>query len=140
MATDVLTPSWLYFDTSHEASSDTAVAEAVKPRKKRMLVCAGCNNPITDDSQRIDRRGTHEHSFFNPHGIVFIIGCFAQAEGCTGVGENSSEFSWFPGYLWRVSCCRNCGSHLGWRFSNGVDSFHGLILDKLADGEMDDDK
>lgn len=25
--------------------------------------------------------------------------------------------TWFPGYAWSIACCRHCGSHLGWKFT-----------------------
>ena len=106
--------------------------------RRKVLVCASCTSPITDETTRIMMRGSHEHRFFNSYGIVYGIGCFSQAEGCVDVGDSSQEFTWFPGYLWRVACCRRCQSHLGWHFFGAEkDHFHGLILDRLAEGEED---
>ena len=33
-----------------------------------------------------------------------------------GVGEWSSEHTWYPGYAWRVCACPQCGQQLGWMF------------------------
>ncbi len=96
------------------------------------LVCIHCGGGITRPSSRISVDGGHRHTFANPHGIVFEIGCFAEAEGCLAIGEATDDFSWFRGYKWRIAICSRCSVHLGWRFeSSGGDTFHGLILDRL---------
>ena len=64
--------------------------------------------------------------------------------GCVGVGDWQSEASWFPGFVWRVCVCPQCGHHLGWIFepedlvSPGQDrasstGFYGLILASVID-------
>lgn len=95
------------------------------------IYCASCDHDVTHTDHRIERDGSFEHSFANPAGIVFQIGCFDEASGCGAIGEPSSEFSWFPGYTWRVSLCRNCRTHLGWLFESADDTFWGLILPRL---------
>jgi hypothetical protein len=71
----------------------------------------------------------------NPAGLLFHIGCFAQAIGCTVVGPDSLEYPWFAGFAWRYAECGNCRCHVGWHFrSEGRPSFFGLILDRLAEG------
>jgi len=70
----------------------------------------------------------------NPAGLLFHIGCFAQAIGCTVIGPDSFEYPWFVGFAWRYAMCANCASHLGWSFrSDGKPSFFGLILDRLVE-------
>ena len=78
-------------------------------------------------------RGSHTHTFFNPAGIVFELGCFQGAPGCLVVGEPSFEFTWFPGHTWRIALCRQCQMHLGWLFVNQDAFFHALILSKLRE-------
>jgi len=100
--------------------------------KEEYLRCLQCNNVITSPSERIQVQGSHQHTYANPHGIVFEIGCFKSVKGCGHVGPASSEFSWFKGFSWRVAVCLVCLTHLGWLFvSPDGDSFHGLILDRL---------
>lgn len=79
--------------------------------------------------------GTHAHTFTNPAGIVFRIGCFADAPGAASFGGENSAFSWFPGFVWRIALCASCGEHLGWRFREERSSAHffGLILDKVVE-------
>ncbi len=96
----------------------------------RRLCCAACGAHVTDEDAAIACEGTHVHSFMNPAGVVFVIGCFAQAPGCAALGLPALEWTWFPGCRWQVAVCRACGEHLGWRY-NGAAAFHGLILDRL---------
>ncbi len=81
--------------------------------------------------------GSHRHLGTNPHGLSFEIGCFRTAPGCHQVGQETAEWSWFPGYRWRVALCRGCGMHLGWCYRGGEPAFYGLIVDQLrhCDGE-----
>jgi hypothetical protein len=97
------------------------------------LLCAACGQPITHESARIEMAGSHAHSFVNPDGLAFRIGCFGQAAGMRIVGESSSEASWFPGYRWQVEVCGRCRQQLGWLFRAGEARFHGLILDQLRE-------
>ncbi|MCX5894327.1 MAG: cereblon family protein [Proteobacteria bacterium] len=106
------------------------------PEKEKYILCAQCRSVITSPRERIEVHGMHQHTFFNPYGIIFQIGCFKAAQGCGYVGPAIEEFSWFPGFNWRVAICRACLTHLGWLFSSpGQDSFHGLILDHLIQPE-----
>lgn len=96
-----------------------------------IISCALCNSFITRPSNKIIVDQTFSHVFANPHGIVFEIGCFDSAPGCIAGSASSTEFSWFPGYSWKIGACQFCSSHLGWIFSSKEDRFFGLILDKL---------
>ncbi|WP_163338112.1 cereblon family protein [Desulfopila sp. IMCC35008] len=103
--------------------------------KAKKLVCAGCGNIITDEGQRMTVDSQHRHTFFNPAGVVYELGCFRWAPGCLPVGESSAEFSWFAGHVWRVGVCSGCLSHLGWLFESGETSFFGLIVSRLVEAE-----
>ncbi|VVC40177.1 CULT domain,Yippee/Mis18/Cereblon [Cinara cedri] len=35
---------------------------------------------------------------------------------CVGKGNWQSEDSWYPGYVWKVCVCAQCGRHIGWMF------------------------
>ena len=101
--------------------------------KEEYIICRQCHNIITSPTERIEVQGSHQHSFANPHGIVFEIGCFRNVKGCGHAGSFSTEFSWFKGFSWRIAVCIMCLTHLGWLFaSQHSDSFHGLILDRLV--------
>ncbi len=105
-----------------------------EPEEEEYILCRQCRQPITRPAERISVQGAHQHTFANPHGIVFEIGCFKTAQGCGYAGPPSTEFTWFSGYAWRVSYCTLCMTHLGWVFiADSGDSFHGFILDRLIE-------
>ncbi len=93
--------------------------------------CRACGQVVTSGDQRVSVGDSHRHTFFNPAGVVYELGCFRRAPGCAAVGPPSSEFTWFPGHLWQVTLCRHCHTHLGWFFSQGEEGFFGLILPRL---------
>jgi hypothetical protein len=100
--------------------------------QQKGLLCRHCRLLITTSRERLDKAGKHLHTFFNPAGVVYEIGCFRRAPGCLPFGLSSTEFAWFKGYSWQVVYCRGCQQHLGWMFS-GEDRFFGLIVNKLAE-------
>lgn len=100
----------------------------------RRLLCRHCRHPITDGTQAVVPGGAHRHTFFNPQGLVFEIGCFRQAPGCTVHGEPTDHFSWFAGHHWQLALCDRCRQHLGWCFRRaGEAGFFGLILNQLSE-------
>lgn len=112
----------------------TAVSDQKSPAEELRILCRDCLYPITRPAERISVQGQHHHTFANPHGIVFEIGCFRNAPGCGYVGAATDEFTWFAGYRWRVCVCAACLTHLGWLFEAASgEAFHGLILDRLIE-------
>lgn len=97
------------------------------------ILCRECGAPITQPSWRIHMQGSHAHTFFNPHGLMFELLCFSRAPGAEVTGEPSTEFTWFAGYSWQIALCRSCFNHLGWRFATEAASFWGLIQNRLAE-------
>lgn len=100
---------------------------------KKHILCRSCKSAVTSDDMRIEAGGSHKHSFVNPAGIVFCIGCFSGAGGCLVMGIPTTEYTWFPGYAWCYVVCSSCLTHLGWHYRSGADGFFGLILDRLAE-------
>ena len=102
------------------------------------ILCAVCAASITSPEHRIAVQGAHEHRFMNPAGVLFHIGCFSHAIGCTIVGPDSLEYPWFAGFAWRFAMCGSCGQHLGWHFrkaheeTDGDAGFFGLVLHRLV--------
>ena len=125
---------WLKTPTTPETGDSTAPENAVRDeeRDERLILCRECLFPITREEDQTSMSGAFQHTFANPAGIVFTIGCFSTAEGCAYVGPASDEFTWFNGFAWRVGVCRGCLAHLGWFFAapSGA-AFWGLILDHL---------
>lgn len=100
--------------------------------KKSFIFCRNCGHIVSSTDQRVEINGAHTHTFRNPAGIVYRIGCFGLAPGCLNFGDPTEEFSWFPGYTWVYANCLNCFNHLGWFYQSGERHFHGLILNHLT--------
>ncbi|MFQ6021766.1 MAG: cereblon family protein [Acidiferrobacterales bacterium] len=129
----VLPPIYL-FDKYGDAKRERLAEEKVEnsAKEERRLFCASCRNAITSQDDRISVQGGQEHTFTNPHGYMFHIGCFHHSRGCAHVGDATSAWSWFRGFTWRIALCANCNAHLGWLFQAPDEQFHGLILNRLT--------
>jgi hypothetical protein len=113
-----------------EPETDPGAQSGVQP--ERAILCVRCAALITRSQHRIAMHGSHEHRFLNPAGLLFHIGCFSQAIGCTVVGPASDEYPWFPGFSWRSAWCGHCQEQLGWQFRGAEPpGFFGLILNRL---------
>jgi hypothetical protein len=109
-------------------------AEDQLPEEEEYILCRQCRQALTRPVDRITVQGSHRHTFANPHGLVFEIGCFKNVRGCGYAGAATDEFTWFAGFSWRVCFCAMCLTHLGWIFSSRAGNiFHGLILDRLIE-------
>ena len=111
---------------------EEAVGHNAVEREEKLILCRRCGHAVTHPDERTEKEGAYHHTFANPHGIVYDIGCFRRADGCGTTGPVTGEFTWFKGYHWKVAVCRACLVHIGWLFvSESGDRFHGLILDRL---------
>jgi len=120
-------------DAGGDAPADSP-GHGTASHEEHAVACATCLATVTSTAHRLAVSGSHEHRFVNPAGLLFHIGCFAEAIGCTIVGPDSLEYPWFPGFAWRYAMCASCGQHLGWHFrSDGKLGFFGLILDRLIE-------
>ena len=112
---------------------ETDIADEEKTVKAPgAILCKACGHAITREQERFSMQGAHRHTFANPHGLVFEIGCFQNAPGCIVEGSLTADFSWFAGFKWRIALCGACLIHLGWQFVSGGGRFSGLILDRLV--------
>jgi len=119
-------------DTDKKSKKDTKDKNKEKEENEKYILCGHCKNKITLPVYKKKIHESHEHTFLNPSGQVFNIGCFEKADGCISVGESIREWTWFYGYSWQVSLCGQCLKHLGWYYSTKLgQSFFGLILDTL---------
>ncbi len=133
-STEVLLARQPHSDRAPGGGTSTRAEGQAREADERAIVCAACAATITSPSHRIVSHGAHEHRFLNPAGLVFHIGCFDQAIGCTIVGPASLEYAWFPGFAWRLALCGQCRVQLGWHFRDDAgDGFFGLILARLRD-------
>ncbi len=113
-----------YIDVEDQDSSEEKEEEG--------LFCRKCGHYITSPDQLIEVNDRHHHTFFNPAGVIYEIGCFSSAAGCVQYGPPSSEFTWFAGFTWRLSLCAICSAQLGWFFRSGDMAFYGLIVKNLS--------
>jgi hypothetical protein len=100
--------------------------------REEAILCAQCESEVTNRRHKTSIQGGFEHSCANPAGIVYQIGCFEEASGVGATGEESSDFTWFQGYTWQVVVCRECRTHLGWRYRSSNHVFFGLVLPRLT--------
>jgi hypothetical protein len=97
------------------------------------LLCSGCCAQVAEDDAAIEVCGLHRHTCTNASGVTYVVTCFAPVSEAVGVVSNeSSEWSWFPGYRWQVAACVHCGMQLGWKYTRPDSSFHGFIDARLT--------
>ena len=121
-----LTPS-----TAHQAQPES---DLLPEEEELWIACRLCHQLLTRPSQRISVNGSHQHTFANPGGVVFEIGCYQTAKGCALTGLPSTDFTWFAGYSWQIATCSACMTHLGWLFrGDSGGKFYGLIIDRLTE-------
>ena len=135
-------PSLKELVTAFRRLTDQQIEKIARERTKKreqekkdpMIRCKNCGHTITTVDAVISVAGLHRHSFTNPAGIHYTIGCFSAARGCSNMGEPTSEYTWFPGYTWCYSICSKCYNHMGWFYQSGDSTFYGLILNRLEGG------
>ncbi|MBF0118892.1 MAG: hypothetical protein HQK79_08650 [Desulfobacterales bacterium] len=137
METVYINPLIYFFRLDNKTKSKTIISTDEKkqdnPEEEKYLLCNKCLQVITLISEKIEINGNFSHTFVNPEGILFRIGCFRNAIRCLYVGTPTNEFTWFPGFYWEIALCSRCLNHMGWRFTSSAESFHGLILDRLIE-------
>ena len=127
---------WAYRQEEPEFDSDVRFEEILgsqqveEEQEDENLFCFICSQIITQTRNRISVEGAHKHTFTNPGGYRFEIGCFREAPGCEQTGEGTDFYSWFDGFTWRYAVCRSCRVHLGWVY-RGSGTFFGLVLNRL---------
>ena len=124
--------SWLLLLTVlSQVLGSTGIAE--QDLKTNSVLCRGCGMEVADPHYlRVSPLSPHflerrNVSMFgsslavpvellrNPAGFEFQVISFSSG-GCRGLGDWSGEASWYPGYLWRVCVCPQCGAQIGWMF------------------------
>ena len=116
------------------AANETTRADvAERSERERWVVCNACGGLVADGRAKTVVGGAFAHSFINPAGMIFRVGCFAEAPGARATGEASEHWSWFAGFKWQAGLCVACGRHLGWFFTGGERGFVALILDAVSE-------
>jgi hypothetical protein len=110
-----------------ELVSEKDVAETEEDRPVR---CASCLHPLSSIAARTKVSGKHAHTFLNPAGIEFRVLCYRSAPGCSGWGERSAVWTWFPGFAWQAALCAGCAEHVGWSFVSEADSSFFAFIDE----------
>ena len=131
-------PLWALHVSDDEPPSQIKIKTEKKfgISENNFIICSNCRNPVAIPEHIITVNEQHTHTFKNPEGVTYEIGCFSLAEGCAVYGEATLEHTWFDGFTWSLSICSNCLTHLGWFYESGDESFFGLILDLLTDTSM----
>jgi hypothetical protein len=111
-------------------SPDSTIEKEIHTMSR--YICGECSQVICKSEARTNFGDAFEHTFFNPAGILFRIGCFTTAPGVAIHGTPSDDFSWFPGYYWQAVTCRKCDQHMGWHFTGSGTPFFGLILPRMV--------
>lgn len=120
-------------DNKPEKTKKVLEKYSLDEKEEQAILCKACKNTICSPSSSIEVNGRHRHTFYNPEGVIYHIGCFAPAPGCMMQGRPTLHFTWFAGYSWNFALCANCLIHLGWYYRSEVErNFFGLILNKLA--------
>jgi hypothetical protein len=127
------------FDIVHLKTPENKKIKGIKVKTEKRfelkdghsIICRNCRHTIASPESVITVNGRHQHTFINPSGITYQIGCFSSADGCLIHGEPTLEFTWFEGFSWSFSICSNCFIHLGWYYQSSEENFFGLITDLL---------
>jgi hypothetical protein len=81
---------YLFRPNSKSEKVDGRVAAAphddTSAETREAIVCRQCLHGITASAERTLVNGAHTHTFANPEGIVFEIGCYRDAWGCGYLG------------------------------------------------------
>lgn len=72
--------------------------------------------------QRLNLFGgnTSKSVFVNRFGNSFRVLTIRSLIDYVAISEPSSEDTWFPGYQWQIIVCPQCGNHIGWKFTAGM--------------------
>lgn len=126
--------------TDRRRDPDRQRGEETDARDRRALRCAACGQAVSSMDAAFTAPGADAPTsmFANPHGHVFEVLTVRRAWAIGAIGEPTTEFTWFPGYAWRVAFCTGCATHLGWAFdarSAGLEprAFWGLVRDAITE-------
>jgi hypothetical protein len=112
-------------------------ADEEREEASKAILCRKCETTISEHRHRFAADGESDiRAFANPHGLLREVVTLRKAWSLELESWASAEFTWFPGYVWRVASCKSCGTLLGWRFeSEGEKSpseFFGLLTASLS--------
>jgi hypothetical protein len=115
------------------AETDVFAGKKQEQEREKAYICRFCGRVIALPADTIAVDGSHRHTFTNPAGVIYEIGCFSSARGCRVTGGPTLEFTWFSGYSWSFALCSGCGNHMGWYYQKEGSGFYGLVAAYLAE-------
>jgi len=84
------------------------------------IVCNICDTPFTtvSDVFTVDGAEGITSTYVNHSGFIHQITTLRNVDTKKIMfqGLQCTENSYFPSYSWLITCCRRCGSLLGWKF------------------------
>jgi hypothetical protein len=123
---------WHEWTMGKETQAERDQRGELRIDEEAWIRCGACGHALAPARARIEVEGKHEHTFVNPAGFEYTIRCFGEAPGCAGAGEESTYWSWFRGFAWRMAACGGCGAHVGWSFRKEESAFWGLVVDRIT--------
>ena len=110
------------------------------------LACLHCEHVIANKNDLFSMSATGpQAAYVNPGGHVHETMTFFKATGLSVTGRPTTEYSWFPGYAWRIARCDNCHEHMGWKFTAAkrglkLKKFWGLTRASLVPVFLDEER
>ncbi|XP_073954251.1 protein cereblon-like isoform X2 [Choristoneura fumiferana] len=80
------------------------------------LCCGACGGELARRAHMFAMSSDGVHANYTNHGGFMHDIVTVRSARNTSLGAPSAEYSWFPGYCWRVAQCAGCTAHVGWRF------------------------
>ena len=117
-------------ESSDESEESRSNEEA---ESNRVILCRVCESEVSSHDQIIVMSTTGaSQAFANPSGLLREVLTLAHAWNLEIDPQSTTDFTWYPGYAWRICYCAQCHSHLGWQYeaveSREPNRFYGLLL------------
>lgn len=88
-------------------------------KKSAHFACSTCQGVLCQKSDVFSMsRSGPQSSFVNPSGFIHDTITVRKAAGLVKTSNWSSQFTWFPGYQWRMAHCARCHRHIGWCYKS----------------------
>lgn len=88
-------------------------------QEEKYIVCKQCRQKIArfDTLFPMSKEGVRTN-FCNSYGFIHDTHTVMRTlpDAVTISGDLTSEFCWFPGYMWRYAHCACCTKHVGWKY------------------------
>ncbi|MCC7386406.1 MAG: hypothetical protein IT384_31500 [Deltaproteobacteria bacterium] len=96
---------------------DRATAPEDRLEASRAIVCRRCETEVSSARHIFAPLGESAiAAYANPSGHLREVLAVREAWSLDLQGWSTSDFTWFPGYAWRIAHCAGCATHVGWCF------------------------